>query len=749
MHKRILSGLLAVWMLLTPALAVGDTPAAETPDTAAADQAAPDAAQDGETAAEPNEGELPPVQEEEPPAEQPEPQAPLFSDLSGHWAEQTLLRASELGLMQGTDGKMQPDRLVTAAEVVVMLNRALGAVMRQGLSGGALPNAPLGAWYRADLEIAVSNGLLDAADGRDFEAGATRAEAFVLLARAFTYENAEYDGSALARFSDAGVMSQQQRAAADALLSMGVVQGDASGKLRPAAAMTRAEFMTMLLRIVPNFPEQTDGLEQLSGGALLRLPEVTLAGVSPAGDLIFGAPTKQVTLSDVQANNRVVLRGEQGVSLTAKDGTAISVLAANLPAASELALESGSSADTLVLAGSGGSVRFGGAARRVEITASGRKIDLYNIDADTLVVSGANNEITVDGNVRTVKVLSGGQNTTLSLSGKAEVVTVAGRGSRIGGSGKAASVDVRAVGCDISLAADSKLENIDKGLSGTEIVFGVPTKVTPGGSLVAQAKVTGVSEDKVCTVQWYQDGKALDGYQNANFLVEEGAFSRITRTFTFQKGMAKSVTMGFKITYFNPSTGETEELYDEVSVPIENYSDEWYYQRDVNRVLNLVSPTYRGNYTTAYAINNDYKSYEKEIFVNAKGYSSNSKYLIWINRAYQHVNVFTGSKGNWKLHKSFLAGTGASSSPTPTGITTVSYKSAGGWNTATYTVKPVVGFYPGTGYAFHTRLFYPGTTTVSDASIGFPVSHGCIRMYTPDVQWIYDTIPIGTAVVIY
>ncbi|MBQ3404696.1 MAG: L,D-transpeptidase, partial [Oscillospiraceae bacterium] len=32
---------------------------------------------------------------------------------------------------------------------------------------------------------------------------------------------------------------------------------------------------------------------------------------------------------------------------------------------------------------------------------------------------------------------------------------------------------------------------------------------------------------------------------------------------------------------------------------------------------------------------------------------------------------------------------------------------------------------------------------------GYPVSHGCVRMYTSDVQWIYNNCPIGTTVVVY
>ena len=213
--------------------------------------------------------------------------------------------------------------------------------------------------------------------------------------------------------------------------------------------------------------------------------------------------------------------------------------------------------------------------------------------------------------------------------------------------------------------------------------------------------------------------------------------------------MKTSVTTGLKLTYVNPSTGETEEIYAEKTVPIENYSDEWYQQRDVNRVLNLVSSTYRGNYTTSYAVKNDYKAYEKETWVNAKGYSSNSNYLVWINRAYQHVNVFTGSKGSWKLTKSFVVGTGAPGTETPVGVTKVTYKLKAGWTTSTYTVRPVVGFYPDTGYAFHSPLCTPKTDKEYDFSSGYPVSHGCVRMQKSDINWIYDNVPIGSTVVIF
>ena len=147
--------------------------------------------------------------------------------------------------------------------------------------------------------------------------------------------------------------------------------------------------------------------------------------------------------------------------------------------------------------------------------------------------------------------------------------------------------------------------------------------------------------------------------------------------------------------------------------------------------------------------NNDYSKTTKEVWINAKGYSSNTNYLVWINRAYQHVNVFTGSKGSWKLTKSFVVGTGAPGTETPVGVTKVTYKLKAGWTTSTYTVRPVVGFYPDTGYAFHSRLCTPKTDKEYDFSSGYPVSHGCVRMQKSDINWIYDNVPIGSTVVIF
>ena len=115
----------------------------------------------------------------------------------------------------------------------------------------------------------------------------------------------------------------------------------------------------------------------------------------------------------------------------------------------------------------------------------------------------------------------------------------------------------------------------------------------------------------------------------------------------------------------------------------------------------------------------------------------------------QRVNVFKRDGDMWKLEKTFLCGTGAPGTNTPVGVYTIWARSSYGWTTGTYNVRPVVNFRVGSGYAFHSRLYDPWHNYLTDPNIGFPISHGCIRMYDEDVQWIYDTVPDNTAVVVF
>ena len=142
---------------------------------------------------------------------------------------------------------------------------------------------------------------------------------------------------------------------------------------------------------------------------------------------------------------------------------------------------------------------------------------------------------------------------------------------------------------------------------------------------------------------------------------------------------------------------------------------------------------------------NDYTAEDKLDFVNKNGYSSPTKYLIWISQYTQRVNIYQGSKGNWKLIRTCRVATGTHITQTPRGVFKITYKEKGWYYTNTCVHKIV--HFAGRN-SLHSRIYYYNGK-LSSATIGRPASHGCVRMYMEDITYIYNNMPKGTTVVSY
>lgn len=84
-----------------------------------------------------------------------------FSDIGGHWAEQYIRQAAALGWVQGyPDGTFGPDRPITRAEAVTMINRVLrrNPGSKDDLFFGmkVWPDNPAGAWYYLEVQEATN-----------------------------------------------------------------------------------------------------------------------------------------------------------------------------------------------------------------------------------------------------------------------------------------------------------------------------------------------------------------------------------------------------------------------------------------------------------------------------------------------------------------------------------------------------------------------------------------------------------------
>jgi len=126
--------------------------------------------------------------------------------------------------------------------------------------------------------------------------------------------------------------------------------------------------------------------------------------------------------------------------------------------------------------------------------------------------------------------------------------------------------------------------------------------------------------------------------------------------------------------------------------------------------------------------------------------------VIVIRRGSNELNLYKGMKP-WRQ---FSVATGQKIYPTPLGKFEIVAMWKNPWwyppnSPWAQGEKPVP---PGPGNPLGTRwmgLSAPGVGihgTPEDGSIGYSLSHGCIRMHIPEAEWLFQHVVIGTPVYI-
>jgi hypothetical protein len=162
-----------------------------------------------------------------------------YSDLSGHWAREAILRVASLGVLTGEGGRFRPQAALSREEALTALLSLSGS----GTRGTGLLDRAEGAGIVTREERAGLEGNLAAAVQRQ-EFGAW-------LARAAGLAEAAGPGNLrLAGFSDAARVRPEYRGGLEFLLERGWLAGRGR-TLAPQASITRAEAASLLYRALP------------------------------------------------------------------------------------------------------------------------------------------------------------------------------------------------------------------------------------------------------------------------------------------------------------------------------------------------------------------------------------------------------------------------------------------------------------------------------------------------------------------
>jgi lipoprotein-anchoring transpeptidase ErfK/SrfK len=126
--------------------------------------------------------------------------------------------------------------------------------------------------------------------------------------------------------------------------------------------------------------------------------------------------------------------------------------------------------------------------------------------------------------------------------------------------------------------------------------------------------------------------------------------------------------------------------------------------------------------------------------------------VIVIRRGSNRLTLYNGMK----VVRRFEVATGQSIYPTPLGKfqIVVMWKNPWWYPPASPWAKGEKPVPPGPGNPLGTRwmgLSAPGVGihgTPEDGSIGYSLSHGCIRMHIPQAEWLFNHVQVGTPVYI-
>ena len=650
---------------------------------------------------------------------------PQHKDIEGHWAKETMIRAFNDGYIVGMkDGSLAPNGVINRAQVATILNQVFKNTKSVDLSGKT--DIPSDAWYYNQLEKATYLGFIATYSRAIMIKNLIRQDAFVILGSAFGITEANPDESRLESFKDTDKITAIYRKAAASFVNHEIAVG-ADGNLMGSKNVTRAEFLTMLYKILDT----------------RTLYDCTSEEVDLGED--GSHVVHSYELKELKAEGKY-----DTVSLLQQQGDV------------EIALES---ADALIIGAGGGDVHVvSGEFGAVDVTGSGRSATI-STDVPKLGIAGKNNTVIIDKEttVDTLYLTDYSSENRVIVNGTVNKAVVNGKNTKFEGTGTVKDVTVNApLPAGQALNISAKVSGLPEGdATGQWYVNGKPfggqITVSNGNNYVCSPTVEySKNMDTHLNAELeiiYCDGSVFEVMSKSTDVVLENYpaeyyrkidIARVNDTITSYQYQATITTngnaykesnltgwlceiqKGMKVTCLTPVNTST------VKVLLPNGYKGW--------VSTGAIRTGSGNYTLPSDFDND----DKVLWVNSRNYSSSTNYLVWVSLACQKVNVFTGSAGNWKLDKVFPCATGAYSTPTPPGTYKISYKQSR-WQYNGYWCGPVTGFY--NGYAFHSWL-NTNSGGAYDHTMGRPVSHGCVRMKDPDAQFM-NRLPYNTTIVIY
>lgn len=232
-----------------------------------------------------------------------------IEDMPSNWAKAAVEKAVEQSWLTPYNGRVNPDRALTRAEMAAIVGRILGASSKGDIGGYS--DVPASKWYAGDMAKAVQMGAFRGEGDKLYpERNISRQEAFTVIGRILEMKNSG-NTERLNEFADRAAISEWASESIASLAKQGYIKGSGS-LIRPNNEITRAEFAQLMSNITGTIlAEPGEHSGSYAGNLLISAPGTTLKNSVITGDLILcdGVGTGDVLLDHVNLEGRLVIRG--------------------------------------------------------------------------------------------------------------------------------------------------------------------------------------------------------------------------------------------------------------------------------------------------------------------------------------------------------------------------------------------------------------------------------------------------------
>ena len=332
---------------------------------------------------------------------------PTYDDIAGHWAEASIERWSGHGIIQGNNGKFNPNGQLTCAHFAAILARLLK--LPAAKDAGFSDNTP-DAWHYDAINRCAAAGILKGNLNGTVTPNApiTRERAMVMLGRALGIEPIENPD--LTQFTDGAQVASYARGMLAALIKAGVVGGVTADQLAPQNNITRAATVTILDRAIGTYADKAGETVNANGKGIvlvvaddvtvtgevnkLLVPandiEVTVKGSKNIDDITVSGDNSKVILDNASADN-VTLDGEKSAVETKNGAKIDNVIMSENASGAAVDAGSGTTIGNVENHAEDATVTGSGTVKKVEsdkdITVKTKDTDVKNIGDEKITVT--------------------------------------------------------------------------------------------------------------------------------------------------------------------------------------------------------------------------------------------------------------------------------------------------------------------------------------------------------------------------